>query len=509
MAQKEITIEYPGGRVLPKQWLAHQSTAKEVGVVGGFASGKSYWLVMDTILNLVNFPGNEVLYGRLTLDEIRRTFFHIFNEICPPELVISHNKNEQKLVLKTSGEPSVLWYLGLDDAKNAHHKLKSMNLGYAAIDQLEEISESVYLAIKGRLRNKKGSRKLAFNCNPEGHNWLWKRFIKNKSENETNDIEIFEMNAWDENAPIPTKEEVTRKAGILNKETQDLVINDFPKYRQYTDNPYLPMDYLIDMLNWPEQAKRRYVFGKWDAFEGLIYTQFDEKAHIIPPFDTSGKEFVRVISMDYGKQNPMSIHFWDIDRNGTVYCSNEIYQSQLEIPVAKIMIRAMNRDKEVHTWIADGSIWDQRIEGQQSVGDLFKDDSDTSGWSINWSSADKGQGSVEAGIEIVRQYLQNDQYTDNKAKLYFMRDRCPHLIEEILDYRYKELAQSVNVSRAKNMPEQPRKFNDHAMDDMRYAIARIKRYDIRYNPDSTSSIRKFMRMYNRSVNRDVRGWMVK
>lgn len=501
MQKKKTVIEYPGGKVLPKQWLAHTSKKKEVGVVGGFASGKSYWLVMQTIKCLLESPGNEFLYGRLTLDEIRRTFFTIFYDMCPSELILSHNKMEQKLTLRTAGEPSTLWYLGLDDAKNAHHKLKSMNLGGAAVDQLEEISETVYRAIKGRLRNKKGSRQFFFNCNPEGHNWIWKRWIRSKEDNS----DVFEMNAWDEQAPVPTTDEVEQRAKVAGKDPHDMQISDFPELVKYTDNPYLPMDYLLDMLNWPDQAKRRYVFGKWDAFEGLIYTQFTDD-HVIPPFDT--KDMVRVVSMDYGKQNPMAIYFWDIDKDGTVYCVNEIYQTQLEIPTAKIMIRAMNRDKEVDSWIADGSIWDERIEGHESVGQLFQNEEDPSGWSITWKKADRSMGSVEAGIEIVRGYLKNDPYTDNRAKVYFFRDRCPHLIDEIQDYRYKEMAQSVNMARAKNAPEQPRKFNDHAMDSMRYALSHIKRYDIKPKDNTDNRLWNFLKEYH-SGRGSVRGYMVK
>jgi len=215
--------------------------------------------------------------------------------------------------------------------------------------------------------------------------------------------------------------------------------------------------------------------------------------------------------MDYGKQNPMSIHFWDIYTDGTIYCTGEIYQTQLDISTAKIMIRAMNREKEVHTWIADGSIWDERIEGHQSVGQLFEDNSDTSGWSIRWKRADRGAGSVEAGIEIVRQYLKHDQFTDNKSRVYFFKDKTPKLLDEIQDYRYKELAQSVNVRRAINAPETPRKFNDHAMDDMRYALAHIKRYDIRPVENSEDGLRGFLRQYKQLYGGkgSTRGFMVK
>lgn len=474
---KVITISYPGGLPpLPKQLEFHNDKKHKIkGLEGGFASGKSFALIMDMLLNAEEYPGNEIVYGRLTADEINRTFFPIFDEICPSELILSHNKQERKIVLRTPGEPSTIHYIPLDDRRGAIHKIKSMNLGYVAIDQLEEISEHVFNAFLGRLRRRNTRRQIAFNANPEGHNWIWKRFIQKKEPG----AKLYFMNAWREDAPNIDLELISRRAAELSKAKADLIIKDFPEYVEYTDNPYLPMEYLLSMLEMPDSWKRRYLYGKHDAFEGLIYPEFDEKIHIIDPFETDDRHFVRVISMDYGKHNPMAIYFWDIDTQGNVYCVDEIYQTGLEIPTAKMLIRAKNRDRKVERWIADGSIWDKRIEGQMSVGELFMDTSDYSGWSIKWDRADRGPGSLNAGIDIVKQYLKRDIYTESKGKVYFFRDRCPNLIEEIQDYRWKEIANSAITARLKNMPEVPRKYRDHAMDSMRYALMTIRRYDIR------------------------------
>jgi len=475
MGEKKVVISYPGGLPpLPKQLEFHMDKRHKVkGLEGGFASGKSYCAVMELLINAFEYPGNEIVYGRLTADEINRTFFPIFDEMCPPELVVSHNKQERKIVLRTSGKPSVIHYMPLDDSRGAIHKIKSMNLGAVIIDQMEEISEHVFNALIGRLRRRDSRRQLAFNANPEGRNWIWRRFIKEKMK----DSKLYFMNAWREDAPEIDLDLVKRRARELRKPTSELILKDFPEYEPFTDNPYLPIEYLLSMLDMPDNWKRRYLYGKHDSFEGLIYPEFDEKRHVIDPFETNDRNFLRVVSMDYGKVNPMSIHFWDIDPAGNVYCVDEIYQSGLEIPTAKMLIRAKNRDRRVEKWIADGSIWDERIEKQMSVGQLFLDDTDYSGWSVRWEKADRGPGSLNAGIDVVKQYLKHDVYSENNPKVYFFRDKCPKLIEEILDYRWKEISQTVLKNR--NAPEVPRKLHDHAMDDMRYALTLIKRFDIR------------------------------
>lgn len=490
-----VDIGYPDGLPpTPKQMAFHRDLKSRVKLIeGGFASGKSYALIMDLIINLQQYPGNECVYGRLTLDEILRTFFPIWDELFPKELILSHNKAERKIVVRTSGDPSTLYYLPLDDSKGAKHKIKSMNLGYAAIDQAEEVAEDIINAFLGRLRRKGTRRQLAMNANPEGHNWIWRRFIKEIDKHRKHSY--MAINPWREDAPVPTEDELNERADKLGKDPMDLIINDFPEYIQYTDNPFLPMDYLIDMLSWDERVKRRYVFGKHDAFEGLIYDQFNPATHIVPAFDTTtDKSYVRVVSMDWGKVNPLCVLFWDIDPHGTVYCSGEIYQTNMDVVTLKLMIRAMNRDKKVEAWVADPSIKKRLTSDQPSIDDMFRNNNDGSGWSIIWREADNSPGAVNSGIEVVQNFLKNDPFTDTKSKVYFMREKCPNLIEEIQDYRWKEMARTMTLLHAKNQPEIPRKYKDHAMDSMRYALSWIKRFDIKPK-DIDNNQRRFLREY--------------
>ena len=492
----DYNIGYPEGMPpTPKQLGFHQDITSRVKLIeGGFASGKSYALVMDLIINLLQYPGNECVYGRLTLDEILRTFFNIWNDLLPESLILSHNKSERKITVMTSDpeRPSILYYIPLDDSKGAKHKIKSMNLGYAAIDQAEEVSEDIIEAFLGRLRRKGTRRQLAMNANPEGHNWIWRRFIKEKDRHRRH--AYASINPWQEDAPVPTEDEMYSRAEELGKDPMDLMIMDFPQYVQYTDNPFLPMDYLLDMLSWPDRMKSRYVFGKHDAFEGLIYDQFNENFHVVEPFDTNNKYFTRVISMDWGKVNPLCVLFWDIDPQGVCYCTNEIYQTNMDIPTLKLMIHGMNRGKKIAAWVADPSIKKVLLPGQPSIDDLFRKDDDGSGYAINWREADNSPGAVNAGIEVVQNYLKNDPFTDRDSKIFFFKGKCPNLIEEIQDYRWKEMARTMTLIHAKNQPEIPRKYKDHAMDSMRYALSWIQRFDIRPK-EVDKNMRKFLRWY--------------
>jgi len=397
-----------------------------------------------------------------------------------------------------------LFYIALDDSKGAKDKIKSMNLGFAFIDQLEEITEDVFFAIKGRLRNPNGRRQLFFSANPEGHNWIWKRWVKEKERYRRE--KIVNINVWSKDAPIPTMEEVEKRALEINKDPANVLIKDFPEYLQYTDNPYLPMDYLIDMLSWPDRLRNRYVFGSDDAFEGLVYPEYDEKIHIIPELPVSDKNLVRVISMDYGKRNPTAVYFLDVDANQNVYITDEIYYPEMSPGQIKVLIRAKNRDKNVKAFVADPSIWRSMEAGMPSVGDSFLSRDDESGWSVNWQRANNEK---TYGINTVQSYLRNDP-TGNSPNVYILKDKCPNLIEEIMDYRWKEVATMLSVARKKNAPEEARKYNDHAMDSIRYGLVYIRdnRIKAEYKMDyKMKKLLKEITMFHRYS--DIRPGMVR
>lgn len=517
MAQKEkiktINLSYPGGYpALKKQAILHSYTdgskVKVKGLKGGYASGKTYFGVAESLIQLCETPNNIGLFGRLTMDEIRRTLLPVFYEMCPSELIISQNKNEQYIqVHNVSGrkeQASKLFYIALDDAKGAKDKIKSMNLGFAFIDQLEEITEDVFFSIMGRLRNPNGRRQLMFSANPEGHNWIWKRWVKNQRYHK--DEIVVGINAWQKDAPTPTMEIIEQRAEMLNKNPKDLLIKDFPEFVQYTDNPYLPIDYLLNMLSWPEKLKNRYVFGQDDAFEGLIYPEYEEKIHIIPDVPVMDRNLIRVIAMDYGKRNPTCVLFMDVDHNGNVYVVDEIYFPEMSPGQIKLLIRAKNRDRKVKAYVADPSIWRSMEAGTASVGDSFLNRDDESGWAINWNRANNEKS---YGINTVATYLRND-HTGNSPNVYFLKDKTPNLVEEIMDYRYKDVAQSLAVGRKKNEPEEPRKWHDHAMDTLRYGLTWIKEHRIKADQKMDYRMKKLLKELSfRHLNREVRPGMVR
>ena len=78
----------------------------------------------------------------------------------------------------------------------------------------------------------------------------------------------------------------------------------------------------------------------------------------------------------------------------------------------------------------------------------------------------KKKNDKRAGFERVSSYLKLDENMRPKL-LFFNKLNMQPLVEEIVDYKWKELKHGFE---SRNLPEEPVKKNDHAMDCLRYLV---------------------------------------
>lgn len=201
-----------------KQGRALDSLARDLMLSGGFRAGKTVIACIKLIVKHLTQKNNRVLIGRLTYPELRDSTQKTFFSLLPPEWIKSWNKTDNLLTLRNGTE---VLFRHLDTT--SEEELKGMELGAAFIDQVEEISEEVYLILKSRLNIRHVEhRQLIMTCNPLLF-WGYKYF-KQEFDSERELIEFSMM-----------------------------------------DNKHnLPEDYLSDMLKRPENWKRQFVHGIWD-----------------------------------------------------------------------------------------------------------------------------------------------------------------------------------------------------------------------------------------------------
>lgn len=155
-------------------------------VCGGFASGKTTAFLIKMYLMCMWFPGNRILLGRKTRQDIERTTLPDILDVFP-EGTFEHKLGAGKIVFPNGSE---IIFFGLDalqsgngqDIKKAEQAIKSLNLGGVFIDQLEEIEFRVFEALTGRLRRNVPFQQMNFTCNPANF-WAYDWFKVNPRPN--------------------------------------------------------------------------------------------------------------------------------------------------------------------------------------------------------------------------------------------------------------------------------------------------------------------------------------
>ena len=137
---------------------------------GGYASGKTTAFIVKLYLLSVCFPGNRILLGRKTRQDIERVTLPDILDVFP-EGTYEYKLGPGKILFPNGSE---IIFFGLDamqngsgqDIKKAEQAIKSMNLGAVFIDQLEEIEYRVFEALSGRLRRNVPFQQMNFTTNP-------------------------------------------------------------------------------------------------------------------------------------------------------------------------------------------------------------------------------------------------------------------------------------------------------------------------------------------------------
>jgi hypothetical protein len=280
-----------------------------------------------------------------------------------------------------------------------------MNLGWFGIDQLEEVPEEMWLGLVGRLR-RNGVRHTAFGVgNPEGHNWVWKRWVMQPDQ------------------------------------------DHFIVVSESSDNIHLPAGYVDSLIkNYPEEWVKRYVMGSFDTYEGLVYKDFsDKEPFVVERLPERSEHWYRFVGIDHGYRNPTCVLWAAVAPTGEVYVYDEFYASGKLVSQIAEIIHTKDKDIKSRLVLIDPSCRNKNGQTGRSVIDEFMD------YGIACQPANND---VRAGINHVQEML---KLQGGKPQLRILK-QCVNLRTELQTYRWKDL----KPGHTQNGPEKPVKKDDHA-----------------------------------------------
>lgn len=198
----------------------------------------------------------------------------------------------------------------------------------------------------------------------------------------------------------------------------------------YRDNPFLEdatIKEIERMKGLDENYWKIYGLGERGTSQTTIYTHWQ--------FCDTLPEGELIYGLDFGYNNPSCLVAVSI-KDDDIYTQEKLYESYL---TTADLIERIKQLKVGGAYIYADAEDPKAIDELRRAG-------------LNVKPAEKGKGSVKAGIDSIK-----------KRGFYLTKDSV-NLLKEVKSYRWRDKVEG------KNDPDEPVKLNDHGMDAIRYAV---------------------------------------
>ena len=449
--------------------------------LGGVGSGKTYIGILKLLYLLEMYPGSRGAIIRQRFAQLKKTTAATLRKLLPREQIARRNDNEGFIQLK-NGSELLMMHL---DKPDSIDNLKSLELNFIYIDQMEDIREEAWDTALERIGRWTGATKLG--GYPD--DWPYKTdagenippayaFVSAYSPGYDHWIT---RRWWEKGAD----REMYRKQGYK------VVIGST------RENPNLTKTYVSGRLAMGKEYVERFVDAlSWGANEGRIF-KISEQSYLEPTADLMAKirgsmRLHRVLDpgdytttaclwyatdqdgnvffyREYGEDNELvSTHRFNIYELSRKDSFNEseppIYNSNIADPVIANKTRGRSLDKPPQ-WSVQDEYTDRRIMDPKTA--------------IYWRKANNDESMT---ISRVREYLREDSTHRNPItgekgapRIYFVKktydypDGIHETITDIIAAKRKEVGQNADGTKQFG-DERDTDVRDHYLDCVRYAI---------------------------------------
>lgn len=309
---------------------------------GAKGGGKTHIVRIKAVGLALSYPGIRILIMRCHYPELEENHIRPLRAFVPEEYA-SYNGTTHLLSFVNGSEIKFGHWAG-DASENEYQGLQ---YDVIFIDEATQFSERAFNYLGGCVRGVNDfPRRMYLTCNPGGvgHRWVKRLFI-----------------------------DKDYKTNCENPEENEDPANYTFIFATVEDNNFLlessPM-YLHNLATMPEDLRKAFRYGDWDAIGGNYFKEFSPAVHSMPEFKVPA-HWTRYRSFDYGL-DMFACFWWAVDEDGRCWCVREFEKDNLIVQdAAKAMLDHTLPGERCEVTYAPPDMWNRQKDTGKTMAELF------------------------------------------------------------------------------------------------------------------------------------------
>lgn len=347
MAKQKATTKkefvWNPGEVSDKQRAFLYSRSLFTGYGGAKGGGKSHIARIKAIGGCFSNPGIKILMMRKTYNELEENIIRPILRMLDMG-VYSYNATTHLMSFENGSTIKFGHWAGIE----SENEYNGLEYDWIFIDEATQFTERAFNFIGGCLRGATPFPKrmyLTFNPGGVGHQWVKRLFIDRDYRTYPDE---------------PERDEHAENYTFI--------------FATVEDNPWLlessPM-YLKNLASMPEDLRRAYRYGDWDAIGGNYFPEFRQHTHTMKPF-VPPAHWPLYRSFDYGL-DMFSCFWWAVDEDGRCWAIRQFEHEKLIVTEAAAALKDHTLPHEViQATYAPPDIWARQKDSGRTMAELFQ-----------------------------------------------------------------------------------------------------------------------------------------
>lgn len=335
VATTDTTVSVRLGELNPKQKEFCQARSRYVAYGGARGGGKTHVARIKALGGALSYPGIRILMVRLEYPELEQTLILPMRQIIPSQLATYNGS--MRMFSFTNGSIIKFGHYGNSD----DIEYQGPEYDWIFMEEATQFTEKKFRILGSCLRGAtKIPRRMYLTCNPGGigHAWVKRLFVDREYQQGENAEDYTFIHATIEDNPQ--------------------LMEAAPEYKQ-----------MLDLL--PEDIRRAWRYGDWNALAGTFFPEFQRETHVVPPLFQVPAHWRKYRVFDYGLD--MLACLWiGVDENGDCFVYREVQQPNLIVSqAAKLILELTPPEEEILCTLAPSDLWSRQKDSGKTMSELF------------------------------------------------------------------------------------------------------------------------------------------